>query len=56
MRLLKIHAKNEFSLVDYSGRDLPPYAILSHTWGNEYEEVTFDDQVKAIGRNDSGFR
>jgi hypothetical protein len=24
-----------------SGNDIPPYAILSHTWGDE--EVTFDD-------------
>ena len=38
MRLLHTSTL-ELSIFD--GRDIPPYAILSHTWGNE--EVTFQD-------------
>ncbi|KAH7316738.1 heterokaryon incompatibility protein-domain-containing protein [Stachybotrys elegans] len=30
-----------FQLRQFYGRDVPPYAILSHTWGPD--EVTFDD-------------
>lgn len=51
-----IHAKNSFSLVDVTGNDIPQYAILSHTWGHEYEEVTFDDLSKGIGTSKPGFR
>lgn len=51
-----IHAKNSFSLVDVTGNDIPRYAILSHTWGHEYEEVTFDDLSKGIDTSKPGFR
>jgi hypothetical protein len=56
MRLLEIHAKDSLSLVDVTGRDIPKYAILSHTWGHDYEEVTFDDLSKGIGTSKPGFR
>jgi hypothetical protein len=32
------------SLVNFCGDDIPPYAILSHTWGEE--EVSFQDWSK----------
>lgn len=51
-----IHAKNSFSLVDVTGNYIPRYAILSHTWGHEYEEVTFDDLSKGIDTSKPGFR
>jgi hypothetical protein len=44
MRLLQRSGDGEFSLTEYFGdRDeLPPYAILSHTWGADGDEVTFE--------------
>ena len=44
MRLLDAHAliyDNIAALVDFTDQSLPPYAILSHTWGDE--EVLFQD-------------
>jgi hypothetical protein len=38
MRLL--HAKSK-CLFEFHGRDIPPYAILSHTWADH--EVTFEE-------------
>jgi hypothetical protein len=32
-----------FQLHDFLGPTVPPYAILSHTWGPEEEEVSFSD-------------
>lgn len=33
--------------------DIPPYAILSHTWGDQ--EVLFNDILGSTGRNKTGF-
>jgi hypothetical protein len=38
MRLLNVQS---LQLVDFGGSKIPPYAILSHTWGSE--EATFDE-------------
>ncbi|KAH6639423.1 WD40-repeat-containing domain protein [Boeremia exigua] len=35
---------------------LPPYAILSHTWGEETDEVTFEDLEENIGKDKPGFK
>ncbi|USP80732.1 hypothetical protein yc1106_08006 [Curvularia clavata] len=43
MRLLKAQSNGSFSLVNFQGKELPPYAILSHTWGADGEEVTYED-------------
>src|SRR5690242_8820559 len=43
MRLLELGENGHFSLVEYYGADIPKYAILSHTWGHDHEEVTFRD-------------
>ena len=40
MRLLHFNNEGEYSLTQFFD-DIPPYAILSHTWGPE--EVTFKD-------------
>lgn len=37
----------------FNDSDIPPYAILSHTWGTE--EVTFEDIVGAKGRTKTGY-
>ena len=39
MRLLEHLPNGNFRLTDRFLEDLPPYAILSHTWGKEIEEV-----------------
>ncbi|KAF4869066.1 Vegetative incompatibility protein HET-E-1 [Colletotrichum siamense] len=38
MRLIDV---NSFKLQEFSGSDIPPYAILSHTWGDA--EVSFQE-------------
>ena len=47
MRLLRRNDAGEFSLTkDLVGDDIiPPYAILSHTWGQDIDEVSFDDMT-----------
>lgn len=32
-----------------------PYAILSHTWGIDCDEVTFEDIQQGSGRDKAGF-
>ncbi|XPS91100.1 hypothetical protein M3J09_000523 [Ascochyta lentis] len=56
MRLLKLLDDGALSLVEFTGSDIPPYATLSHTWGPDYEEVTFNDLDKGTGRNKIGYR
>lgn len=46
MRLLKIGDGGELSLVEHFGAAIPPYAILSHTWGTPTEEVSYKDILK----------
>lgn len=43
MRLLN---SKTFALVEFLGDNIPPYAILSHTWGNE--EVTLRDMQDVV--------
>jgi hypothetical protein len=33
-----------------------PYAILSHTWGNDEEEVSFEDLAKNSGKDKDGYK
>jgi hypothetical protein len=56
MRLLQLKEDGEFVLVERAGRNVPPYAILSHTWGTDEEEVTFKDLVEGKGKNKAGYR
>ncbi|KAJ4305589.1 hypothetical protein N0V90_001120 [Kalmusia sp. IMI 367209] len=35
---------------------IPPYAILSHTWGADEEEVTFDNLAKNAGKDKPGYK
>ena len=56
MRLLKLEDNGHFILTEYSGNDVPKYAILSHTWGSDSEEVTFQDLKDGTGKNKHGYR
>jgi hypothetical protein len=55
MRLLRLEDDGEFSLVEYVGKITLCYAILSHTWGTDDEEVTFKDIVKGTGKSKVGY-
>lgn len=55
MRLLQLEHNGEFSLTEYVGKDVPPCAILSHTWGADEEEVTFKDLRDGTGINKPGY-
>src|SRR5690349_9976763 len=56
MRLLHLQDDGEFSLTEYLGSSIPPYAILSHTWGFDNDEVVFKDLVKGKGKTKKGYR
>ena len=58
MRLLQCSDTGEFSLTkDIAGDDtIPPYAILSHTWGADIEEVTFEDLKNGTGKDKPGYK
>src|ERR1700712_3165692 len=50
MRLLALDRTNGFSLTKNLVQNIPPYAILSHTWGDEDEEISFKDLIQDHGR------
>ena len=57
MRLLEVTGDHEFRLSDDLEEDrIPPYTILSHTWGPDGEEVTFKDLKGGTGMNKTGYR
>jgi ankyrin repeat protein len=56
MRFLQLKGDDTFSLVEYFGKDLPPYAILSHTWGADHEEVSLKDLIEGNGTDRDGYR
>ena len=56
MRLLKLQNQRKFSLTKDLTVGIPPYAILSHTWGEDEDEVTFKDFVEGTGKSKAGYR
>ena len=56
MRLLRLEDDGEFSLVEFVGKNIPCYAVLSHTWGPDDEEVTFNNLVNGAGKSKAGYR
>jgi hypothetical protein len=56
MRLLERNSAGELSLTkDFVGDNMPKYAILSHTWGADTEEVTFQDLMDGTGKSKAGY-
>jgi hypothetical protein len=57
MRLLQRSEGGQVSLTDdLVGDDpIPSYAILSHTWGPDHDEVTFQDIVRNTGEDKAGY-
>jgi hypothetical protein len=57
MRLLQYNSAGQFSLTeDLNGDAIPKYAILSHTWGTDTEEVTFEDIINGTGEEKPGYK
>jgi hypothetical protein len=55
MRLLRIEAEGELSLVEFVS-NIPSYAILSHTWGTDGDEVTYKDVMDGTRKSKAGYR
>jgi hypothetical protein len=55
MRLLYLDHYGTPCLKEFSGDNIPPYAILSHTWGPEGSEVTYKDISKGIVESKDGY-
>jgi len=56
MRLLSANSDGSFSLASFFGKPSPSYAILSHTWEADDQEVTFHDLTNALGTGKRGYR
>ena len=55
MRLLKFDDEGELSLTEHHQGDIPPYAILSHTWADDKDEVHFDDLQNGCYKSKAGY-
>ena len=56
IRLLELNNDGEVSLTKSLVDNVPPYAILSHTWGEDDEEVTFQDLTEGVGKSKASYR
>jgi hypothetical protein len=54
MRLLQLGDHGVLSLTTFNDEDIPPYAILSHSWGKD--EVLFQDLVKVKYMAKTGYK
>ncbi|KAH9204593.1 heterokaryon incompatibility protein-domain-containing protein [Leptodontidium sp. 2 PMI_412] len=54
MRLLSLSSSKPRFEIFYG--DTPPYAILSHTWGEKEEEVTYQDLRNGTGGHKQGYK
>ncbi|KAK5688080.1 hypothetical protein LTS10_000058 [Elasticomyces elasticus] len=55
MRLLRLGPSGALEFVECDPNSTPNYAILSHTWGLDSEEVTFDDIGNGTGKDKAGY-
>ena len=57
MRLLRSNNTGDFSLTKdlLVSDDIPRYAILSHTWGADTEEVSFKDMMDGTSKRKPGY-
>ncbi len=54
MRLLDF-SHDQVSLTRDFTNNAPPYAILSYTWGEDNQEVTFQDLMQGVGKSKAGY-
>lgn len=56
MRLLRIEDDGDLRPVEYMDKkEIPPYAMLSHTWGADSEEVAPRDILEGEDTNKIGY-
>jgi hypothetical protein len=55
MRLLHFDRNGDLSLVERFGKNIPRYAILSHTWGADGDEISYSDIVNGNGMYKAGY-
>lgn len=55
MRLLSLR-KGQLGLTEYVPRDCPPYAVLSHRWFDDVDEVTLREMTEGSGESKAGFQ
>ena len=55
MRLLHRSSHGNLTFTDNLHDSIPAYAILSHTWGNDEDEVTFRDMEDGSGLGKKGY-
>ena len=56
MRLLERGSDGIVTHTRYFTDHIPPYAILSHTWGKDDEEVTFHDLIDIPEKDKRGYK
>jgi hypothetical protein len=57
MRLLQRNSAGQFSLTeDLIDDSIPKYTILSHTWGADIEEVTFEDMINGTSEKKPSYK
>ena len=56
MRFLESDGNGDFCLTKDLIRDIPAYAILSHTWGDDNQEVTYEDLAEGLGKSKAGYQ
>ncbi|KAJ8106343.1 hypothetical protein ONZ43_g7097 [Nemania bipapillata] len=57
MRLLQRQDDGSIKLTKYfNDNEIPQYAILSHTWGADEDEVVFEDMIESVGRQKFRYR
>ena len=55
MRLLRFESSGKFRPVEYVGGNIPPYAILSHTWGQDQDEVTLKELDEGVEQSKADY-
>lgn len=56
MRLLEANDDGSFSPRLFADNDIPSYAILSHRWEEDSQEVTYPDLMNDVGMHKTGYR
>ncbi|KAK3216129.1 hypothetical protein GRF29_8g2258948 [Pseudopithomyces chartarum] len=56
MRLLQRNNDGRYTLTEFIGDAIPHYAILSHTWGTDHDEVTLVDLEKDTNMAKAGYK
>ena len=56
MRLLERKSDGELSLTKDFVKHIPAYAVLSHSWGDDDQEVSFDEMKRGSGKSKDGYQ